>query len=205
MGQYWLVSCPSEKEHTECLFAMKLGEMLFSFWPGFLVPLLLRKSSDFSIRSSSCNRPLLSPRDPWVGRWAGEPILCIGDYLKPGDLPIMEQHGDLGIDTSLSLHLAAKDSYNDISDLPQSWCSITKSTKPCGRVLRNLTTKEYVRESGLAGGPVKRNPFQYGMARSEYHSRVLGSRKSRRSLTSAFRSMALSATVAIILGGSSAN
>ncbi|KAL4929387.1 uncharacterized protein BDV17DRAFT_74515 [Aspergillus undulatus] len=152
MGQYWLVACPSEKEYAECLFAMKLGEMLFSSWPEFLVSLLLRKPSNISARSSSSARPLLSPRDPWVGRWAGEPILCVGDYLKPGDLPIMEQHGDLGIDTSLSLRLTAKNAYNDISDLPESWLSITRAARPCGRVLRNLTTKEYVREDGLAGG-----------------------------------------------------
>lgn len=91
MGQYWLVACPSQKEYAESLFAMKLGEMLFSRWPEFLVS-LLRKPSNFSVRSCSHTRLMLSPRVPWVGRWAGEPILCVGDYLEPRDLPITEQH-----------------------------------------------------------------------------------------------------------------
>ncbi|KAL2814421.1 hypothetical protein BJX63DRAFT_392231 [Aspergillus granulosus] len=82
----------------------------------------------------------------------------------------MEQHCGLGVDIGQSLHTVAQSGYRYLSDLlidynhfPEilsgsdldisgSLRTIRSATRPCGRVLRNLTTKEYVREDGLSGG-----------------------------------------------------
>ncbi|KAL2801895.1 hypothetical protein BJX63DRAFT_416228 [Aspergillus granulosus] len=82
----------------------------------------------------------------------------------------MEQHCGLGVDIGQSLHAVAQSGYRYISDLSidynhfpdmlsgsdldisGSLRTIRSATRPCGRVLRNLTTKEYVREDGLSGG-----------------------------------------------------
>ncbi|KAL4865030.1 hypothetical protein BDV12DRAFT_200569 [Aspergillus spectabilis] len=113
---------------------MKLSEFLFSPWPELPVPLLLHKRSNVATRSG-------------IGRWAGEPIICVGDYLEPHDLPSTQLH-NVGIDQSL--YAVARSDYNflDAYDCERTPAIATTSH---GRVLRNLTTKEYVRENGLSG------------------------------------------------------
>ena len=55
------------------------------------------------------------PRDPVIGRWAGDRVAVVGDYSKPDDIPG-------GIDPSSAFY--------DAVSAPSEWTDITNMVKP---------------------------------------------------------------------------
>ena len=136
MGQYWLVVSPSRREYTTQDFGGKLSELLFSSWPNILCDLI-------------------------ENEWAGNRLICIGDYLNPTDLPASIQQDDLHIyaesdvtPKSLSYGVVQEDfeqwSYEEEETATPS--ATQESVNRKNRVLRNLTTSQYVLEAKLQCG-----------------------------------------------------
>ncbi|OKO89263.1 hypothetical protein PENSUB_13798 [Penicillium subrubescens] len=145
MGQYWLVVCPSKREYTTQLLGGKLSELLFSSWANILCELIEEE-------------------------WAGMRIICIGDYLSPDDLPATIQQDNLHLisadsdATSKPLRYDVVEekfklwSYADEGEDAATLSAMEASANPKNRVLRNLTTSQYVLEdklsSGITFGPI---------------------------------------------------
>jgi hypothetical protein len=120
MGQYWLVTCPAQREYTQHPFGMKLAELLFSSWPAYLITFLIKPSPRSAQRDRTTGngglrsyevlerinkhggvqKPKVSAKEPTspskhsaFGHWIGKRIICVGDYLDIEDLPSAHQHG----------------------------------------------------------------------------------------------------------------
>ncbi|KAJ5454252.1 uncharacterized protein N7458_005208 [Penicillium daleae] len=134
MGQYWLVACPSKRDYTAKVFGRKLSEMLFSSWPDILSDLIKED-------------------------WARAPLICIGDCLNPKDLPDAMQEHNHPL-TSAKLNTMSSDLRFDIVEREFGFWSYMEekkdqaetATHSRNRVLRNLTTQEYVLETNLKSG-----------------------------------------------------
>ncbi|OKP11864.1 hypothetical protein PENSUB_2601 [Penicillium subrubescens] len=139
MGQYWLVVCPSKREYTTQPFGGKLSELLFSSWANILCELI-------------------------EDEWAGTPLICIGDYLRPDDLPATIQQDNLHLIYSEGDTISKPLRY-DIVEEKFKLCfyeeeeegaatisAVEASVNPKNRILRNLTAKQYVWEDKLPSG-----------------------------------------------------
>jgi hypothetical protein len=97
------------------------------------------------------------------GRWANKHIICVGDYLEKGNLPsIADQEGGKTLDNddpefgSMRPYGLAQNEYDYLTD--RFWrCHWQNkygrhAILPAGRILRNLTTKQFVREDALTSG-----------------------------------------------------
>jgi hypothetical protein len=136
MGQYWLVVCLSKHEYTTQLLSGKLSELLFSPWANMLCELIEEE-------------------------WAGMRIICIGDYLSPDDLPATIQQDNLYLisaesdTTSMPLRYDVVEekfklwSYADEGEDAATLSAMEASANLKNRVLRNLTTGQYVLEDQL--------------------------------------------------------
>ncbi|KAJ6099712.1 hypothetical protein N7467_001247 [Penicillium canescens] len=76
--------------------------------------------------------------------WAGTQLICIGDYLNPDDLPATIQQDNL------HLISAESDSYEE--EEAATLTAMEESVNRKNRVLRNLTTSQYVLEDKLRCG-----------------------------------------------------
>jgi hypothetical protein len=106
MGQYWLVTCPAQKEYTQHPFGMKLAEVLFSSWPAYLIVFLIeplprsaqrdrttgngglrsyevleRINKHSGVQKVSAKEPTSPSKHSAFGHWIGKRIICVGDYL----------------------------------------------------------------------------------------------------------------------------
>jgi hypothetical protein len=137
MGQYWLVVSPSKREYTTQLFGGKLSELLFSSWPNILCDLIEIE-------------------------WAGTRLICIGDYLNPDDLPATIQQDNLHLICAESDVTSKPLSYGLVQEDFEHWsyeeeemATLAAMQEPVNRksrVLRNLTTSQYVLEDKLQYG-----------------------------------------------------
>ncbi|KAJ5260964.1 hypothetical protein N7524_006098 [Penicillium chrysogenum] len=138
MGQYWLVVCPSKREYTTQPFGGKLSELLFSSWANILCDLIEYE-------------------------WAGTRLICIGDYLNPDDLPATIQQDNLHLISAESDATSKPLRYDVVKEKFELWCyegeeeavtltAMEESVNPKNRVLRNLTTSQYVLENKLPCG-----------------------------------------------------
>lgn len=139
MGQYWLVVCPSRREYTTQQFGGKLSELLFSSWTNILCELI-------------------------ENEWAGFPLICIGDYLRPDDLPATIQQDNLHLASAESDTTSKPLRYDVVEENFELWyhteereevatiSAMEASVNPNNRVLRNLTTSQYVLEDQLSSG-----------------------------------------------------
>lgn len=144
MGQYWVITCPGRREAFQ---SGKLGEWITSKYYAQLVALLSKPSPD-DAKSS----------------WAGERIICVGDYLTNEDLTAWDDKGYVSslfdIEPALkeqSLFRVAYGSYsipNVGSKLSYDEVSQTIDTEGKSKchILHNLDTGEYVREDILRHG-----------------------------------------------------
>src|SRR6266536_1636085 len=84
--------------------------------------------------------------DTSLSSWAGKNIICVGDYLTERDdlPPLLKENNDASDHNNLKLYKLALEKYSFIS----SDC-LPCDTQQTGRILRNLTTKEFVREDIL--------------------------------------------------------
>jgi hypothetical protein len=137
MGQYWLVVSPSRREYTTQDFGGKLSELLFSSWPNILCDLI-----EFE--------------------WAGTRLICIGDYLNPDDLPATIQQDNLDLVGAESDVPSKPLNYDVVQEKFEQWsyedeeaatlAAMEESINRKNRVLRNLTTSQYVLEDKLQYG-----------------------------------------------------
>ncbi|CAG7966486.1 unnamed protein product [Penicillium salamii] len=137
MGQYWLVVSPSRREYTTQHFGGKLSELLFSSWPDILCDLI-------------------------GNEWAGTRLICIGDYLNPDDLPAKIQQDNLHLVCAESDAVSMPLSYGVVQEKFEHWsyeeeeaatlAAVEESANLNHRVLRNLTTRQYVSEDELQCG-----------------------------------------------------
>jgi hypothetical protein len=137
MGQYWLVVSPSRREYTTQDFGGKLSELLFSSWPNILCDLIEYE-------------------------WADTRLICIGDYLNPDDLPATIQQDNLHLVCAESDVTSKPLSYDVVQEKFEHWsyeeeeaatlAAMEESVNRKSRVLRNLTTSQYVLEDKLQCG-----------------------------------------------------
>lgn len=143
MGQYWLVVCPSKCEYTSPS-GRKLVEMLFSPWANILGELI-------------------------EDSWAGTSLVCIGDYLARDDLPIAIQQANPHLISSKGDAISNNLLYDIVEENFEFWtyeeegeeataakegdeATAAIAVNPKNRVLRNLTTGQYVSEDKLSSG-----------------------------------------------------
>ncbi|CAG8049978.1 unnamed protein product [Penicillium salamii] len=129
MGQYWLVVSPSRREYTTQDFGGKPSELLFSSWANILCELIEYE-------------------------WAGTRLICIGDYLNPDDLPATIQQDNLDLVCAESDVASKPLSYDVVQEKFEHWsyeeeeaatlAAMEESVNRKSRVLRNLTTSQYV-------------------------------------------------------------
>ena len=137
MGQYWLVVSPSRREYTTQDFGGKLSELLFSSWPNILCDLIEYE-------------------------WAGSRLICIGDYLNPDDLPATIQQDNLHLVCAESDVTSKPLRYDVVQEKFENWsyeeedsvalAAMEDSVSRKSRVLRNLTTRQYVLEDKFQCG-----------------------------------------------------
>ncbi|CAG8945128.1 unnamed protein product [Penicillium salamii] len=137
MGQYWLVVSPSKHEYTTQDFGGKLSEMLFSSWVNILCDLI-------------------------ESEWAGTRLICIGDYLKPDNLPAIIQQDNLHLVCAENDVPSKPLNYGVVQEKFEQWsyedeeaatlAAMKESINRKNRVLRNLTTSQYVLENKLQCG-----------------------------------------------------
>ncbi|OKO93078.1 hypothetical protein PENSUB_12523 [Penicillium subrubescens] len=92
------------------------------------------------------------------------PIICIGDYLSPDDLPATIQQDNLHLISAESDATSKPLRYDVVEEKFELWSyadkeeeaatisDIEASVNPKNRVLRNLTTSQYVLEDTLPSG-----------------------------------------------------
>lgn len=167
LGQDWVIVCPARKESIE-----GLGGILESWLPypqsyAELVTLLVlpsrhRHGKGRGLRPITDLKTINPNYKPELaqGSWAGQRIACVGSFSTDDLLRWKGPGSDLeAIDPQLSemSFYDAEDSYSypSFGDYP-SYDEISKTVSKTGkkkrRILRNLDTKEYVRESKLPYG-----------------------------------------------------
>jgi hypothetical protein len=138
MGQYWQVVCPSRREYTTQSCGGKLSELLFSSWANILCDLIEHE-------------------------WAGTRLICIGDYLNPDDLPATIQQDKLHLISAESDATSKLLRYDVVEEEFELWSyeeegeaatltAMEESVNPKIRLLRNLTTSQYVFKDKLPSG-----------------------------------------------------
>lgn len=187
MGQYWLVACPARREYTFQICAMKLGEMLLSSWPKYLIPFLIepslqplpprsRGSQSSGLRPTKVLKPVNrhgTIQKPAIakkknisnsvfGHWYQKRIICVGDYLDAEDLEDLGDTHTKLVDDDPRIHREplyslAKRRYEFCGFDVLTWYGrrhnrLEKIIEPSDRILRNLTTKEFIREVSLSSG-----------------------------------------------------
>lgn len=96
--------------------------------------------------------------------WSGTPLICIGDYLNPDDLPASIQHNNLHLTSNQGNVISKPLRYDVVQESFDFWsyaeegenaATITAMAASVGfknRVLRNLTTCQYILEDKLPSG-----------------------------------------------------
>jgi hypothetical protein len=149
MGQYWKV-INLDRDETMGVWG-KLGECLFDTTPSMLILFLGVPTSPITSSSHSRGQP--------IGSWAGDRIICIGDYAEdyPPDLLTAGEVASLKAkldedDSAINLYCITDDFHHcPTISTPEELCTDDIW------VLRKLTKFEYVRADTLtvSGTPVR--------------------------------------------------
>ena len=145
MGQYWQVVNLDKRETPSVGHWGKLGECLFDSSPDVLVP-LLKQPFDEDPHATNSDSAL-----PPEQSWAGDRIICLGDYhedLPDGILSISEQEeldrADEG--EKMTLYAFAREHYQSVDGIS----AFNRAQLSGGHwILRNLSKYEYVREEAV--------------------------------------------------------
>lgn len=156
MGQYWQV-INLDKRQTMGFWG-KLGECLFDGSPGRLIhPLKKLTSAEQEEQNKVRDFFGWDDYDSKIdigGAWIGDRIICLGDYHVDSKLPKIPPHeSDLltkeeaqelrdarDEDENANLYTFAQENYQEVQ-FPSKWYRGSNS------VLRNLTTREYMRNA----------------------------------------------------------
>lgn len=160
MGQYWQI-INIDKRQTMGHWG-KLGECLFDTSPDALIHPLRKlmpaeHEEEIKLQKENSGRRNYTSKIDSAGAWIGDRIICIGDYHVDSELPKIPPH-DRNLLTEeeeqeirdargkdkdvLNLYAFAMENYQKFRHPTNGWFHDDL-------VLRNLTTREYVRDAAI--------------------------------------------------------
>ncbi len=146
MGQYWqLINLDKRQTFGN---RGKLGEYLFTGWPKSIVPYLVLPALSEVRNSDDDGARLRILQAIKAVSWAGDRIICIGDYTKklpPDMLSDIEE-------TQENIWEVAESGYTSPEDIEQ-YREFIDYKIPTSWVLRNLSEHTYVRAEAVALDP----------------------------------------------------